>query len=255
MAFVDSTAVRSDPLINLEGVSLMYRVPRHHAGSLKETLVRLARRGIAYTSLVALQNVTLTVEPGEVLGVIGSNGAGKSTMMKILARVLPPTEGRVRVRGRVSPMIELGAGFNPEQTGFENIVLYGALLGRDARHMKRRASEIAEWAGLADYLDAPVRTYSSGMVARLAFSVAVDVEPDVLLIDEILSVGDAAFQAKSGRRMAELISGGAAAVLVSHQMAQVVTHCHRTLWLERGVVQMFGPTEQVVSAYTTSTSA
>lgn len=241
--------MRSGPLINFEDVSLVYRVPRHQAGSLKETLVRVARRGIAYTPLVALRRVTFTVDAGEVLGVIGSNGAGKSTMMKILARVLPPTEGRVRVLGRVSPMIELGAGFNPEQTGFENIVLYGALLGRDARHMKQRASDIAEWAGLADYLDAPVRTYSSGMMARLAFSVAVDVDPDVLLIDEILSVGDAAFQEKSARRMAELISGGAAAVLVSHQMSQVEAHCQRTLWLERGVVQMFGPTEKVVSAY------
>jgi len=237
------------PPVRVEDVVLEYRVPRHRASSLKETLVRIARRGIQYDVLRAVDGVSFDVKAGEVFGIVGPNGAGKSTLMKVLARVLPPTSGRVRVSGRVSPMIELGAGFNAEQTGRENVILYGTLLGRDARYMRSRCSAIADWAGLSDYLDVPVRAYSSGMVARLAFSVAVDVDPSVLLVDEILSVGDAAFQQKSGQRMAELIGGGTAVVLVSHQLQQIVTRCHRALWLDHGVAKALGPPAEVVAAY------
>ncbi len=239
----------SEPPIQVENVSLEYRVPRHRAGSLKETAVRIARRGIAYDLLRAVDDVSFEVQAGEVLGIVGPNGAGKSTLMKIMARVLPPTAGRVRVRGRVSPMIELGAGFNPEQTARENIVLYGTLLGRDAKEMRQRCGQIVEWAGLVDYLDVPVRAFSSGMVARLAFSVAVDIRPDVLLVDEILSVGDEAFQRKSNERMRQLIQGGAAVVLVTHQTSQVVAHADRAIWLDRGRIQKMGDPEEVVDAY------
>ena len=239
----------SEPPIQVENVSLEYRVPRHRAGSLKETAVRIARRGIAYDLLRAVDAVSFDVQAGEVLGIVGPNGAGKSTLMKIMARVLPPTAGRVRVRGRVSPMIELGAGFNPEQTARENIVLYGTLLGRDAKEMRQRCGQIVEWAGLVDYLDVPVRAFSSGMVARLAFSVAVDIRPDVLLVDEILSVGDEAFQRKSNERMRQLIQGGAAVVLVTHQTSQVVAHADRAIWLDRGRIQKMGDPEEVVDAY------
>jgi ABC-type polysaccharide/polyol phosphate transport system ATPase subunit len=241
--------VTSEPPIQVENVSLEYRVPRHRAGSLKETAVRIARRGIAYDLLRAVDDVSFEVQAGEVLGIVGPNGAGKSTLMKIMARVLPPTAGRVRVRGRVSPMIELGAGFNPEQTARENIVLYGTLLGRDAKEMRQRCGQIVEWAGLVDYLDVPVRAFSSGMVARLAFSVAVDIRPDVLLVDEILSVGDEAFQRKSNERMRQLIQGGAAVVLVTHQTSQVVAHADRAIWLDRGRIQKMGDPEEVVDAY------
>ncbi|HTW05919.1 MAG TPA: ABC transporter ATP-binding protein [Acidimicrobiales bacterium] len=233
----------------VEDLVLEYRVPRHQASSLKETLVRIAKRGIQYDTLRAVDGVSFEVQAGEVLGIVGPNGAGKSTLMKVMARVLPPTSGRVRVRGRVSPMIELGAGFNGEQTGRENVILYGTLLGRDAKHMKSRCAAIAEWAGLSDYLDVPVRAYSSGMVARLAFSVAVDVEPTVLLIDEILAVGDAAFQVKSSQRMGDLIGAGAAVVLVSHQLGQVMERCDRVLWLDHGVVKALGAPTDVVGAY------
>jgi ABC-type polysaccharide/polyol phosphate transport system ATPase subunit len=241
--------VTGDAPIRVENLTLEYRVPRHSASSLKETLVRIARRGIAYDLLRAVDGVSFQVDQGEVLGIVGPNGAGKSTLMKVIARVLPPTKGRVRVRGRVSPMIELGAGFNAEQTGRENVILYGTLLGREARYMKTRCAAIAEWAGLTDYLDVPVRAYSSGMMARLAFSVAVDVEPSVLLIDEILSVGDGSFQVKSGERMAELIGGGTSVVLVSHQLPQIVERCDRVLWLDHGVQRALGPPRQVVTAY------
>ena len=237
------------PRVQVEDASLIYRVPRHRASSLKETLIRIARGGISTTTIRALNKVNFSVNSGEVFGIIGANGAGKSTLMKLLARVLPPSEGRVRVRGRVSPMIELGAGFNPEQTGFENVVLYGTLLGRDARYMRSRCEAIAEWAGLLDYLDVPVRAYSSGMLARLAFAVAVDVHPDVLLIDEILSVGDESFQRRSSERMNELIGGGTSVVLVSHQMQQILDRANKAMWLDHGVVRAIGDTKEVVDAY------
>lgn len=245
----------TDTPVEVDHVCLDYRVPRHNAGSLKETAIRIARRGIAYDELRAVNDVSFEVRPGEVLGIIGPNGAGKSTLMKMLARVLPPTSGRVRVRGRVSPMIELGAGFNQEQTARENIILYGTLLGRDIRHMRQSCRRIVEWAGLEDFLDVPVRAFSSGMVARLAFSVAVDIQPDVLLVDEILSVGDESFQRRSSERMQSLIDGGAAVVLVSHQMQQILERAHRALWLERGKVKCVGPPASVVAAYLGSNAA
>lgn len=240
------------PQIQLDNVSLEYRLPRHRAGSLKEMAVRIARRGISYDVLRAVNNVSFEVRPGEVLGIIGPNGAGKSTLMKLMARVLPPTSGRVRVRGRVSPMIELGAGFNFEQTARENIILYGTLLGRDARHMSARCEPVAEWAELTDYLDVPVRAFSSGMVARLAFAVAVDVRPNVLLVDEILSVGDAAFQRKSSDRITELITSGTAVVLVSHNTPQVLEKAHRVLWLDHGHARQLGTPGEVTQAYARS---
>lgn len=242
----------TDSPVRLDHVTLTYRVPRYRANSLKETAVRIARRGIAFDSLTAVNDVSFEVQRGEVLGIIGPNGAGKSTLMKMMARVLPPSSGRVRVRGRVSPMIELGAGFNAEQTARENIILYGALLGRDARHMKAHCAQIAEWAGLSDYLDVPIRAFSSGMVARLAFSVATDVDPDVLLIDEILSVGDEAFQRRSSERMTGLIRGGAAVVLVSHQLKQIRERADRAMWLDHGRVVLIGEPGRVVAEYENS---
>lgn len=241
-----------DAPVVVEDAVLEYRIPRHRANSLKETAVRIARRGISYDILRAVDGVSFQVEGGEVLGVIGANGAGKSTLMKLMARVLPPTSGWVRVKGRVSPLIELGAGFNPEQTARENIILYGTLLGRDARQMKARCHDIVDWAGLNEYIDVPIRAFSSGMMARLAFSVAVDVDPSVLLVDEILSVGDAAFQQKSNERMVELIRGGSAVVLVSHQMGQILNHADRAIWLDHGQIQAEGDPIMVVNAYSAS---
>jgi ABC-type polysaccharide/polyol phosphate transport system ATPase subunit len=247
--------VSQDVVIEAEHLVLEYRVPRHQVGSLKETAVRIARGGIAYDLVRAVNDVSFELRQGEVLGIIGPNGAGKSTLMKVMARVLPPTAGRVRVRGRVSPMIELGAGFNPEQTARENIILYGTLLGRDVREMKLHCGQIAEWAGLSDYLDVPIRAFSSGMVARLAFAVAVDVDPDILLVDEILSVGDEAFRRKSSERMEELIKGGAAVVLVTHSMPEIENRADRAIWLDHGKVQRIGLPEMVTSAYKAATEA
>jgi ABC-type polysaccharide/polyol phosphate transport system ATPase subunit len=197
----------------------------------------------------ALKDVSFTVDSGEVIAIIGKNGAGKSTLLKILARVLPPTSGTAKISGSIAPMIELGAGFHPEMSGEENVLLYSTLMGRDVNKTKTRTQSIGEWAGVTDHMDFPLRTFSSGMVARLAFATATDESTDVLLIDEVLSVGDADFQKKSSARMTELIEKGAAVVLVSHDMTAVRKLAQKAIWLENGVVKMSGPTEQVVSAY------
>lgn len=236
-------------------VSLAYRLMRNRSASIKELALSAVRSGgVRFEQLWALRGVTMSVAPGSVLGVIGPNGAGKSTMLKVIARVLPPTRGRVVVRGTVAPLIELGAGFNPELTGQENIVLYGAILGRDPAVMRRRVDAIAEWSDLRDFMDVPIRSYSSGMLARLGFAVATDIAPGVLLIDEVLSVGDEAFRTRASRRMDKLIAGGAAVVLVTHAMDTVRTMAERAVWLDHGVVQAYGSAPSVVDAYLSATA-
>jgi ABC-2 type transport system ATP-binding protein len=235
--------------IEITNVSLTYRVLKNKTGSLKELFRDLLHRKVRVQNYVALNDVSFTVDSGEVIAIIGKNGAGKSTLLKILAQVLPPTTGKAKVTGSIAPMIELGAGFHPEMTGAENVLFYSTLMGRDVNKTKSRTAAIGEWAGVTDHMDFPLRTFSSGMVARLAFATATDETADVLLIDEVLSVGDVDFQAKSSIRMQELINKGAAVVLVSHDMNAVRKHAQKAIWLENGVVKMSGPTEQVVSAY------
>lgn len=237
------------PAVDVRGVSLAYRLNRSGSSSLKEHVISAFQRRVRYEEVLALRDVSVQVHPGEVLAVIGSNGAGKSTLMKLMARVLPPTSGRVLVRGQVAPMIELGAGFIPDLTGLENTVLYGTLLGRPPQLMRARADAIATWADLTTAMDIPLRTYSSGMVARLAFAIAVDAQPDVLLVDEVLSVGDEAFQAKSESRLDGLIAAGCAVVLVTHNMAQVLKKATRVAWLEQGQVRLEGSPDEVVETY------
>jgi ABC-2 type transport system ATP-binding protein len=237
------------PVVEMRSASLDYRLTRSSAGSLKEFLIHLFKRQVSYERLRALDGVDLTVSRGEIVAVIGANGAGKSTLMKVLARVLPPSDGRVIVRGNVAPMIELGAGFNTELTGSENTLLYGTILGRATPFMRTRVDAIAEWAGLEDYMDVPLRSYSSGMLARLAFAIAVDVQPDLLLVDEVLSVGDASFQRRSAERIQSLIRGGAAVVLVSHDMETVRSSASRVVWLDSGRIRAIGPPDEIVAAY------
>jgi ABC-2 type transport system ATP-binding protein len=196
-----------------------------------------------------LDNLTFSVKQGEVTAIIGRNGAGKSTLLKVIAGVLPPTSGSVNVKGSIAPMIELGAGFNYEMTGVENVIFYSALMGRDIKKVKSRVSEIGNWAGVSDHMTFPLRTYSSGMVARLAFSTATDEVADIVLIDEVLSVGDSEFQIKSRQRMTELISGGAAGILVSHDMGAVRLLADRAIWLEKGKIIMEGSATEVADAY------
>jgi ABC-type polysaccharide/polyol phosphate transport system ATPase subunit len=236
-------------VIEVTNVNVTYRVLMNKPSSIKE-LFRDALKGKARViDYVALQDVSFTVDKGEVFAILGKNGAGKSTLLKVLAGVLPPTKGSSVVDGKVAPMIQLGAGFHPEMTGAENVLFYSALLGRDVKTVKERTPAIGEWAGVTDHMDFPLRTFSSGMVARLAFATATDEHAEVLLIDEILSVGDLDFQEKSKTRMYELIKSGAAVVLVSHDMSAVRELATRAVWLENGHVKMIGNPEEVVAAY------
>lgn len=239
----------SPPAIEASDLVLEYRLDRNRAGTFKEFAIHLFTGQVQRDTLRALKGVTFEVERGEIFGVIGPNGAGKSTLMKVIARVLPPTEGRVIVRGQVAAMISLGAGFNPELTARENVVLYGTLLGRDTRLMRDRVEPIIAWAELEEFIDVPVRSFSSGMMARLGFAVATDTNADVVIVDEVLSVGDEAFRRKSMARMEELIDGGTAVVLVSHTLTTIKRLCERVMWLNRGNVMMIGEPDEVVSKY------
>jgi len=236
-------------IVEATDISLAYRRTRHRVSSLKQTAIDTIKRRMAYEEFFALNKVSFNIARGETVSVIGRNGAGKSTLLKVVARVLPPTQGRVIVRGHVAPMIELGAGFNPELTGAENIVLYGTLLGRTPKEMRNRIEVIADWAGLTEHMDIPIRAYSSGMTARLAFATATDVTPDLLLIDEVLSVGDADFREKSAARTLEMMNGGCAVLLVSHDLETVQRMSTRAIYLSDGQEEISGNPTEVVEAY------
>ena len=237
------------PVIELKNVNVTYRVLMNKSGSMKELFRDFLKRKARVVDYVALQDVSFSVEAGEVVAILGRNGAGKSTLLKVLAGVLPPTKGTSKVVGKIAPMIELGAGFHLEMTGAENVIFYSALMGRDVKHVKERTPAIGEWAGVSGHMDFPLRTFSSGMVARLAFATATDEKTEVLLVDEVLSVGDADFQEKSKARMHEMIKSGAAVVLVSHDMLAVRELATRAIWLENGHVKMIGNPAEVVAAY------
>ena len=236
-------------IIEVKNLTLTYRVLINKSGSLKE-LFRDAIKGKArMIDYVALKDISLTVDKSEVVAILGSNGAGKSTLLKVLAGVLPPTKGTSRVAGAIAPMIELGAGFHPEMSGAENVLFYSALMGRNVKEVKERIDAIGEWAGVSDHMHFPLRTFSSGMIARLAFATATDVQPEVLLVDEVLSVGDADFQLKSKHRLRELIANGAAVVLVTHDMSAVLELATKAVWIEDGFVRMIGNPKEVVASY------
>jgi ABC-type polysaccharide/polyol phosphate transport system ATPase subunit len=236
-------------VIEVNNLRLTYRVLMNRSGSLKELFRDAIKGRVRINNFVALDDISFTLEKGEVLAILGRNGAGKSTLLKVLAKVLPPTEGTVKVEGAIAPMIELGAGFHPELTGTENVLFYSTLMGRDIRKTRAKLVEIGEWAEITDHMEFPLRTFSSGMVARLAFATATSEAADVLLVDEILSVGDAGFREKSRNRLLELIDSGAAVILVSHDMSAVRSLATRAIWLEAGKVKMSGNPEEVVSAY------
>ena len=239
-----------EPVISLRNVSVRYRVPKERIPSLKEYAIRwLNGRRIEYMDFRALQDVDLEVHEGEVVGIIGRNGAGKSTLLKVIARVVKPTEGNVRVVGRVAPLLELGAGFDSELTGRENVYLNGAILGFSRREMDQKFEGIVDFAELGDFIDAPLRTYSTGMVARLGFAVATDIDSNILLIDEVLAVGDERFQRKCTERISRFMSDQTTIVIVSHSMDLIRTMCDRAIWLEHGLIHAMGEVSSTVSSY------
>lgn len=241
-----------NPLVEVDHASVTYRIRHGASPTLKETVINSLKRENLDVEVQALKNVSFKVNRGETLAVIGRNGAGKSTLLKLLARVVPPTDGKVVVRGNVAPMIELGAGFNGELTGRENVILYGTILGRNPKELEARADAIADWADIRDSIDLPLRTYSSGMVAKLAFAVATDLSSDVILVDEVLSVGDAEFQEKSKTRIKDFFQGNSAVILVSHDEEAIRELANKAIWIDHGQVIEYGNVDTVLEAYLTS---
>ncbi len=246
---VDDWILRDDEILRLEKVSVRYRVPQDRVISIKEYTIRSLRGGIQNHEFWALRDVDLHVQRGEFFGIIGPNGAGKSTLLKVVARVIAPTTGRIVQRGTVAPLLSFQAGFHFELTGRENVFLYSALLGFSPRETETRFEAIVDFAELWDFIDAPLRTYSSGMVTRLGFSVATASVPDILIVDEALSVGDAAFQDKSSARMRQFHAEGTTILFVTHSMNNVKELCQRVLWLQDGQAKGLGPAAEVVDRY------
>lgn len=243
------------PIVILDNVSVRYRDAEERIGTFKEYAIRLIKGQVHFKQFTALNNVSLQINEGETLGVIGRNGAGKSTLLKVISRVLIPSEGRVRLRGRVSPMIELGAGFHYDLTGMENIFLNATLLGHSRREIEAHLDEITEFAGLGTFIHSPIRTYSSGMVARLGFAIATTWKPDILIIDEVLAVGDENFREKSASRMKKFQEEGTGTILVSHALPSIETLCTRAIWLDHGEIMAEGDPKHVVREYQTSQKA
>jgi len=236
-------------MIEVHDVTMRFHMNTDRILSLKEFVTRKLSGKITYEDFTALEHVSFQVKQGETLGLIGRNGAGKSTMLKVISGILKPTEGTVRVNGNIVPMLELGSGFDFDLTGRENIFLNGAILGYSEEFLKAKYDEIVAFSELGQFIETPIRNYSSGMLARLAFSVASVVEPEILIVDEILSVGDAQFQEKSKDRMLELMGGGTTVLFVSHSIDQIREMCSKVIWLDRGQVKMYGGAKEVCEAY------
>lgn len=241
-----------ETMIEVRDVSMRFRMANDRISSIKEYTIARLRGKLKYNEFEALKHVSFDVKRGEVMGLIGHNGAGKSTLLKVISGILKPTEGSVIVRGNVAPMLELGSGFDFDMTGRENIFLNGAILGYSEEFLKSKYEEIVAFSEIGPFIDMPLRNYSSGMVARLAFSVATVVVPEVLIVDEVLAVGDADFQEKSRKRMMELMSGGTTVLFVSHSMEQIRQMCNRVVWLEKGHIRMIGGLQETCDAYENS---
>lgn len=240
---------QKDTAVFLNNVSVQYRVPSEAIRTFKEYIIRMVQGRIKHKAFWALKDINFEVKKGEIFGILGRNGAGKSTMLMVISKVLIPTKGRVWIRGGISPLLQLGAGFHPELTGRENIYLNATLLGHSTKEIDEKIDEILSFAEIGNFIEAPLRTYSSGMQARLGFAVSTAWQPDILILDEVLSVGDTAFQEKCFDRMAKFRDSGATVLMVSHSIDQVRTHCERALWLDKGEIKSSGPVGKICDAY------
>ena len=247
---MSSLSVSERTAISVEDVSVTYRTSFERAPTLRSTVLRLGRRERVIREVEAVRNVSFDVPHGTVLGVVGANGAGKSTLVRTIAGILPPNEGRIEVHGRVSTLLALGVGFNRKLSGRENVVLGGLAAGIKREQLAAKYDDIVAFAELEDFIDMPMRTYSSGMYGRLAFSVAVNMDPDILLIDEALSAGDARFRRKSAEKMRELCGEDRTVILVSHALGTIKELADQAIWMHKGELRMWDDPESVVSAYT-----
>lgn len=238
-----------EPIVRVNNVSMCFRMAREKTENLKDYFVKLIKKQLHFTEFYALNNISFEVMPGEAVALIGRNGGGKSTTLKTIAGVMYPTSGSVEVNGTIAPLIELGAGFDMELTARENIYLNGAVLGHSRAFMDERFDEIIEFAELQDFVDTPIKNYSSGMIARLGFAIATAMEGDILICDEILAVGDAQFQQKCHERMSQMMSGGTTVLFVSHDIEQVRKLCNRAIWLDHGKIREDGPVNEVCDHY------
>lgn len=236
-------------IICAQNISMRYLMTYDRIKSIKEYIVQFLKGKIKYEEFWALKDVSFEIARGEVVGIIGHNGAGKSTLLKVISGILKPTKGKLEIKGNIVPMLELGSGFDYDLTGRENIFLNGAILGYTESYLKSKYNEIVEFSELGKFIDVPIRNYSSGMLMRLAFSIATVVRPEILIVDEILAVGDADFQAKSKARMLELMSGGTTVLFVSHSIDQIREMCDRVIWLEHGQVVRIGKTDEICNEY------
>lgn len=239
----------SEKIIEIRDLSIRFNLNREKVYSLKEYVIKLLKNQLNFDEFWALRNITFSVDRGEVLGIIGFNGAGKSTLLKVISRIIKPTNGSIDVKGNISPLIELGAGFDFELTARENIFLNGYILGYSKKFLKENFAKIVEFSELEEFIDAPLKNFSSGMIARLGFSIATITDPDILIVDEILSVGDFKFQKKSEKKIKEMMSGGTTVIMVSHSINQIEELCSKVLWLENGSVRKFGNTLEVCEEY------
>lgn len=226
-----------------------FNMSKEKIDNLKEYFIKLAKRQLMYEDFTALDKVSVNIKPGEVFGIVGHNGSGKSTLLKTISGILKPTVGTVKVHGSIAPLIELGAGFDLDLTARENIFLNGSVLGFSNQMIAEKFDEIVEFSELRDFLDVPMKNYSSGMVARIGFAVATMVKPDILIVDEILSVGDFLFQQKCEQRINALMQGGTTVLIVSHALEQIRRLCTRVMWLDKGKIKMIGDTKTVCDAY------
>ena len=236
-------------MIEVKNVKMRFKMSDEPLNSIKEIFTKAVSGKLKFNEFLALDDVSFNVEKGETLGLIGSNGAGKSTTLKLISGILKPSEGSITIRGNVVPMLELGAGFDLELTGRENIYLNGAILGYSKAYLESKYEEIVDFAEIREFIDMPIRNYSSGMMARLAFSIASVVQPEILIVDEILAVGDVKFQEKSYKRMQELMSGGATVLFVSHDLDKIEEMCDHVIWLDKGKVKQYGDASKVCKAY------
>ncbi|WP_174614783.1 ABC transporter ATP-binding protein [Virgibacillus ihumii] len=235
-----------------QNVTMRYMLSTEKVESVKEYMVRKFKGKMKYNQFTALNDVSFTIEDGDRVGVIGHNGAGKSTLLKIVSGVIRPSEGKVKVNGNIAPLLELGAGFDPDFTGAENIYLNGALLGKSKEFLEARYQEIVDYSELGDFIDVPVKNYSTGMRAKLGFSIATQIDPDILIVDEVLSVGDQKFKKKSFQTMRELMASGKTVIMVSHNLNQIQNMMSKVIWLEKGKVKEFGDAKTVVDKYKAS---